>query len=186
MLLDEISEMDTRLQAKLLRALQEREIDRLGGAVAVKVNVRILATTNRELPAEVARGMFREDLFCRPNVVSLRVPPLRERLGDVAALAEFGPQGSLAGTFSGPGSLIGAAAQAAYPDGCQAGIASLVGRRMDDVESDLIIETLSHTLGNRTHAATILGISIRALRNKLHDYAAQGVAVPLPAAGVAA
>ncbi|HET6235954.1 MAG TPA: helix-turn-helix domain-containing protein [Acetobacteraceae bacterium] len=56
---------------------------------------------------------------------------------------------------------------------------------MDDVERDLIIETLSHTLGNRTHAATILGISIRALRNKLHDYGAQGVAVP-PAAGVAA
>ena len=57
---------------------------------------------------------------------------------------------------------------------------------MDDVERDLIIETLSHTLGNRTHAATILGISIRALRNKLHDYAAQGVAVPPPTAGVAA
>jgi DNA-binding NtrC family response regulator len=245
LLLDEISEMDTRLQAKLLRALQEREIDRLGGASAVKVNVRILATTNRELPAEVARGTFREDLFYRLNVVSLRVPPLRERPGDVAALAEYfarryaevnglpyrplsrvallrlaahgwrgnvrelentihravlladgdeidqsavelGPQGSLAGTFRGPGSLIGAAAQAAYPDGRQTGIASLVGRRMDDVERDLIIETLSHTLGNRTHAATILGISIRALRNKLHDYAAQGVAVPPPAAGVAA
>ena len=57
---------------------------------------------------------------------------------------------------------------------------------MDEVERDLIIETLGHTLGNRTHAATILGISIRALRNKLRDYAAQGVAVPPPAAGVAA
>ena len=88
LLLDEISEMDTRLQAKLLRALQEREIDRLGGASAVKVNVRILATTNRELPAEVARGTVREDLYYRLNVVSLRVPPLRERPGDVAALAE--------------------------------------------------------------------------------------------------
>ena len=66
------------------------------------------------------------------------------------------------------------------------GIASLVGRRMEEVERDLIIETLGHTLGNRTHAATILGISIRALRNKLRDYAAQGVAVPPPAAGVAA
>jgi DNA-binding NtrC family response regulator len=65
-------------------------------------------------------------------------------------------------------------------------IASLVGRRMEEVERDLIIETLGHTLGNRTHAATILGISIRALRNKLRDYAAQGVAVPRPAAGVAA
>jgi len=65
------------------------------------------------------------------------------------------------------------------------GIASLVGRKMEEVERDLIIETLGHTLGNRTHAATILGISIRALRNKLRDYAAQGVAVPPPAAGVA-
>ena len=65
------------------------------------------------------------------------------------------------------------------------GIASLVGRRMDEVERDLIIETLGHTLGNRTHAATILGISIRALRNKLRDYAASGVAVPPPAASAA-
>jgi two-component system, response regulator FlrC len=65
------------------------------------------------------------------------------------------------------------------------GVASLVGRRMDDVERDLIIETLGHTLGNRTHAATILGISIRALRNKLRDYTARGVAVPPPAASAA-
>jgi DNA-binding NtrC family response regulator len=70
-------------------------------------------------------------------------------------------------------------------NGQAAGVASLVGRRMDDVERDLIIETLGHTLGNRTHAATILGISIRALRNKLRDYAAQGVAVPPPAMSAA-
>ncbi len=88
LLLDEISEMDVRLQAKLLRALQEREIDRLGGGAPVKVNVRILATTNRDLPAEVQRGTFREDLYFRLNVVSLRIPPLRERPGDIAALAE--------------------------------------------------------------------------------------------------
>jgi DNA-binding NtrC family response regulator len=65
-------------------------------------------------------------------------------------------------------------------------IGALVGRRMDEVERDLILETLGHTLGNRTQAATILGISIRALRNKLRDYAAQGVAVPPPSAGVPA
>jgi DNA-binding NtrC family response regulator len=65
------------------------------------------------------------------------------------------------------------------------GIAGLVGRRVEDVERDLILETLGHTLGNRTHAATILGISIRALRNKLRDYAAQGAAVPPPPGGVA-
>ena len=68
----------------------------------------------------------------------------------------------------------------------EAGIAGLVGRTVEDVERDLILETLTHTLGNRTHAATILGISIRALRNKLRDYAQSGVAVPPPAAGVAA
>ncbi|MGI4950583.1 MAG: helix-turn-helix domain-containing protein, partial [Janthinobacterium lividum] len=62
-------------------------------------------------------------------------------------------------------------------------IGALVGRKMDDVERELIIETLGHTLGNRTHAATILGISIRALRNKLRDYAQSGVAVPAPPGG---
>jgi two-component system, response regulator FlrC len=66
------------------------------------------------------------------------------------------------------------------------GIATLVGRKMVEVERDLIIGTLGHTLGNRTHAATILGISIRALRNKLRDYSAQGVMVPPPGAGVVA
>jgi DNA-binding NtrC family response regulator len=75
---------------------------------------------------------------------------------------------------------------AAAPAAAPPGIAGLVGRRMEEVERDLIVETLTHTLGNRTHAATILGISIRALRNKLRDYSAQGVAVPPPAAGVAA
>ena len=88
LLLDEISEMDIRLQAKLLRALQEREIDRLGGGAPVRVNVRILATTNRDLLAQVQRGAFREDLYFRLNVVSLRIPPLRERPGDIAALAD--------------------------------------------------------------------------------------------------
>ena len=88
LLLDEISEMDVRLQAKLLRALQEREIDRLGGSAPVKVNVRILATTNRELAAEVTKGIFREDLYFRLNVVSVAVPPLRRRPEDIAALSE--------------------------------------------------------------------------------------------------
>jgi len=230
LLLDEISEMDIRLQAKLLRALQEREIDRLGGSAPVKVDVRILATTNRDLPAEVARGRFREDLYFRLNVVSLRVPALRERTADIAALAEhfarryaevnglpFRPLSHAAllrltsHTWRGnvrelentlhravllaEGTEIDLPAIELAPSGIAGdppqrtqgqGIASLVGRRMEEVERDLIIETLGHTLGNRTHAATILGISIRALRNKLRDYAAQGVSVPAPGAGVAA
>ena len=228
LLLDEISEMDIRLQAKLLRALQEREIDRLGGGAPVRVNVRILATTNRDLLAQVQRNAFREDLYFRLNVVSLRIPPLRERPGDIAALADYlarryaevnglpyrplshdaalrlashawrGNVRELENTIHravllADGSAIGIEAielggpssPTAQPAAVGT-VASLVGRRMEEVERDLIIETLGHTLGNRTHAATILGISIRALRNKLRDYAAQGIAVPPPAAGVAA
>jgi two-component system, response regulator FlrC len=226
LLLDEISEMDVRLQAKLLRALQEREIDRLGGSAPVKIDVRILATTNRDLTAEVRKGTFREDLFFRLNVISLRIPPLRERPGDIAALAEhfcrhyagvnglaYRPLATTAmsrlvghqwrgnvrelenvihrAVLLATGPDIAAGDVELTPsDGTRrsgdamqtGGVASLVGRRMDDVERDLIIETLGHTLGNRTHAATILGISIRALRNKLRDYTARGVAVPPPAA----
>jgi DNA-binding NtrC family response regulator len=223
LLLDEISEMDVRLQAKLLRAIQEREIDRLGGAAPVRVNVRILATSNRDLLAECAAGRFREDLYFRLNVVMLRIPPLRERPGDVAALAEHyarhyagvnglpvRPVSELAhrrlashhwrgnvrelentmhrAVLLSTGDEVDAVdlpgeAPAAAP-GTGGGVAGLVGRTVDEVERDLILQTLSHTLGNRTHAATILGISIRALRNKLRDYAAAGVAVTPP--GIAA
>ena len=232
LLLDEISEMDVRLQAKLLRALQEREIDRLGGTAPVRVDVRILATSNRDLPVEVTAGRFREDLYFRLNVVGLRIPPLRERPGDIPALAEHyarhyaevngiphrplsrlvlqrltthgwrGNVRELENTLhravllaTGPEigddaiELAPTSAAAALPSGASP-IGALVGRTMNDVERDLIIETLGHTLGNRTHAATILGISIRALRNKLRDYAQSGVAVPPPAlaspAGLAA
>ena len=233
LLLDEISEMDARLQAKLLRAIQEREIDRLGGSGPVRVDVRILATSNRDLPAEVAAHRFREDLYFRLNVVGLRIPPLRERPGDVAALADHyarhyaevngvaqrpisatarlrlaahpwrgnvrelentmhravllaqGPEIDEAAVELAPQSGSRSAAQAEAP-GAVGGISALVGLTMDQVERDLILQTLSHTLGNRTHAATILGISIRALRNKLRDYSQQGLPVTPPAAGVAA
>jgi len=245
LLLDEISEMDVRLQAKLLRALQEREIDRLGGSGPVRVSVRILATTNRDLAAEVGRGAFREDLYFRLNVVGLRLPPLRERPGDIVTLADhFGRK--YADVNGLPARRLTAAAQqrlrahgwrgnvrelentmhravllargdAIDLDAIELGsapvhapvpgvatavpanparvdvtvaerddpVAPLVGRRMEDVERDLILHTLGHTLGNRTHAATILGISIRALRNKLRDYAAQGAPIPPPPTGIA-
>ena len=227
LLLDEISEMDIRLQAKLLRAVQEREIDRVGGTAPVRIDVRILATTNRDMLAHVAQGRFREDLYFRLNVVSLRVPPLRERPGDIAALAEhfarhYAAVNGLPARPLSPAALARLTACAwrgnarelentlhravllasgdrievdaiEPPSGgapaavaAAHGIGGMVGRRMDDVERDLIIGTLGHTLGNRTHAATILGISIRTLRNKLRDYAGQGVAVPPPANGVAA
>ncbi len=86
-LLDEISEMDFKLQAKLLRVLQEHEVERLGGKVSIKLDIRIIATTNRDLKQEVKEGRFREDLFYRLNIFPLRLPPLRERKGDVEFLA---------------------------------------------------------------------------------------------------
>ena len=225
LLLDEVSEMDVRLQAKLLRAIQEREIDRLGGTSPVRVDVRILATSNRDLAAEAAAGRFRADLFFRLNVVNLVLPPLRARPADIPILAEHYvshyseanglplkhlTQDAVARLVrhDWPGNVRelenlmhravllteGPEIDAAIldlprgqdpvrPSRDGQGITGLVGRRMDDVEQALIIETLHHTLGNRTHAATILGISIRALRNKLRDYTGQGLAVPPPAAG---
>src|SRR5258708_30596530 len=89
LLLDEISEMHPRLQAKLLRAVQEREIDRVGGNQPVKVNIRLLAPSNRNLEEAVAKGEFREDLYFRLNVFNLRMPSLRERPADIHALAEY-------------------------------------------------------------------------------------------------
>lgn len=89
LLLDEISEMAYKLQAKLLRVIQEKEIDRVGGIKPIPVDVRIIATTNRDLWEEVKKGNFREDLFYRINVFPIRIPPLRERQEDIIPLAEF-------------------------------------------------------------------------------------------------
>jgi len=238
LLLDEISEMDGRLQAKLLRAIQEREIDRVGGAKPVKVDIRILATSNRDLVQAVREGTFREDLLYRLNVVNLRLPPLRERPGDVLAMAEFfvrkyaaanGTQERplsaeakrrLAGhrwpgnvrelenamhravlLASGPeieetairlpdGQPFAAAdphARAAQQASFAAETANrgYVGQTVAAMEQQLIIDTLEHCLGNRTHAANILGISIRTLRNKLKEYTEAGVSVPAPQMGAA-
>ncbi len=233
LLLDEISEMDVRLQAKLLRALQEREIDRVGGSSPVRVDARIIATSNRDMGEEVAKGRFRADLLFRLNVITLQIPPLRHRPGDIEELARHYldhfaklnglPARSLSATalkrlrsHDWPGNvrelentmhravllfeepeLGDSCVQVdnhsdiamvepvmASPRGLP--VSSLVGRSMDEVERALILETLGHTLGNRTHAATILGISIRALRNKLKDYTKLGIEVPAPTGGVAA
>lgn len=104
LLLDEISEMDISLQAKLLRVLQEKEVERLGSHRKITLNVRILATTNRKLKQYVQEGRFREDLYFRLNVFPLRIPPLRERVGDILPLAlellnKHGPAGKPVGGF---------------------------------------------------------------------------------------
>ena len=231
LLLDEISEMDVRLQSKLLRALQERVIDRVGGTAPVKVDIRVLATSNRNLVEEVRKGTFREDLYYRLNVVHLRLPALRERPADILALAahfakkyaemngvpvrplsveaqglvranpwrgnvrelentlhravllasgaEIGPDAiltpegdSIAPVSAGPAERAARVAEAATR--------GLVGQTVAQVECDLILDTLDHCLGNRTHPAKILRISIRTLRNKLNEYVDAGLSVAEP------
>ncbi|MCF8508529.1 MAG: sigma-54 dependent transcriptional regulator [Hyphomonadaceae bacterium] len=234
LLLDEISEMDIRLQAKLLRAIQEREIDRVGGSKPVPVNIRIIATSNRILQEAVIRGEFRKDLLYRLNVMNLHIPPLRERPNDLSALADyFVEKYATANGFV--RTLSDAARERIHcaswlgnvrelenamhravilartseisvddlrtPDGRPVQSNALdataeravnaaeiaireatirVGQTVAEVEQDLILQTLDHCLGNRTHAANILGISIRTLRNKLRAYQDAGIEVAAP------
>jgi two-component system response regulator FlrC len=249
LLLDEVSEMHPLLQAKLLRAIQEREVTRIGSNDSVKVDVRILATSNRNLEQSVQKGEFREDLYFRLNVVNIRLPALRERPNDILPLAQFFTdkyadangvekkklskpaeqklssynwRGNIrelentmhrailmsleneveadaihiqdnafsTGHADNPPASAGKDAPASRGDNTSvapaiknpAQVENLVGRTIADVERDMIINTLDHCLGNRTHAANILGISIRTLRNKLSQYKDEGIEVP-PASG---
>ncbi|WP_043347395.1 helix-turn-helix domain-containing protein, partial [Methylobacterium sp. B1] len=201
----------------------------VGGTAPVRVDIRVLATSNRNLAEEVRKGTFREDLLYRLNVVALRLPPLRERPADIIELAThfarkyaavngmpvrpLSPEARTlvlknpwrgnvrelentlhravllaSGDTIGPEAILspdgetfaaeGPAARAAQV--AEAATRGLVGRTVAQVECDLILDTLDHCLGNRTHAARILGISIRTLRNKLNEYVSAGLEVAEP------
>jgi two-component system response regulator FlrC len=211
LLLDEISEMDLRLQAKLLRAIQEKEIDRVGGNHPVKINLRVIATSNRDLKEEVKKGNFREDLLFRLNVIHLQLPPLRNRPEDIKNFAEhfvekfsksnqieqpkispeayaeleaYNWQGNVRelentihravllsnnGVIDETSLLLDSKPRAAKTTNADES-GSMVGQKLEDVEKKLILDTLNFAGGNRTHAAEILGISIRTLRNKIKEY----------------
>ena len=228
-LLDEVSEISPQVQAKLLRVLQERELERVGGNRTIKVDVRVLATTNRNLEQSVDRKEFRQDLYFRLNVVPILVPPLRERLDDVPFLSQqfmkrfarkhgvrvagiadscmralqshswpgnvrelqnvieravilcaegeelqadqlglaSNPVAAPAPSFSAasPAILSESPAAAAPAESGGSEVVSLA-----ELEKQHILRTLKLSDNNRTHAAKKLGISIRTLRNKLHEY----------------
>lgn len=233
-LLDEISEMELTLQAKLLRVLQEREVDRVGGTQPIPVDVRVVATTNRNLDEYVRAGKFRADLYYRLNVIPITLPALRERRSDIKLLVEHFMRQYL-GEKAPPLDAEVLAALQEYPwpgnvrelqnaveraailsrgetpsradfllnnaaASAQLGISSdegsesratesyvplnsqierevvpselqiRPGMTVQEMERSLILETLRSTNNNRTQAAKLLGISIRTLRNKLHEY----------------
>ena len=221
-LLDEISEISPSVQAKLLRVLQEREFERVGGTRTIKVDVRVIATTNRNLEQSVERKEFRQDLFFRLNVVPIHLPPLRERRSDIVPLAEefmrrfSRKHGVHIKGFSDaalaalqahdwPGNVrelqnvVERAVILCGDDGllepAHLGLSTPVQLRSEtrsanpspavpappgpaadghfptlaELERQHILAALQFCKGNRTHAARVLGISIRTLRNKLHE-----------------
>ncbi len=208
LLLDEISEMDYHLQSKLLRVLQEREIDRVGGIVPIPVDFRIIATTNKDIEKQLKDGKFREDLYYRLNVIPFHLPPLRERRDDIPLLANYFiekynrvDKRAVKGlTQEAMTSLIQMSWKGnvrEFENIIERAILMSEGELVDkddlfmtekntrtenacypfmpvvslkEMEKNIIFRTLDHTNDNRTHAAKILGISVRTLRNKLDEY----------------
>lgn len=208
LLLDEISEMNYQLQSKLLRVLQEREIDRVGGIDPVPLNVRFIATTNRNIEEHIKEGKFREDLYYRLNVIPIHLPPLRDRKDDIPLLANHfiqkycqldkRPVKSL--TDEALASLMQMSWKGnvrEFENMVERAILMCRNNQIDEetlymiggnrpaenqsfsfmptvsikeMEKNIIFQALDHTNGNRTHAAEILGISVRTLRNKLNEY----------------
>lgn len=209
LLLDEISEMALPLQAKLLRVLQEREVDRIGGTRPIPVDVRVMATTNRETEKLLREGSFREDLYFRLNVIPFHLPPLRERKDDIPLLARWfvekhsrlekravkgltdeaveglvqmpwkGNVRELENTLA-RAVLLSKGERIEKKDLLQdrqgmegrsgGGLPAFTTVSLKEIEKETIFHALDRTNGNRTHAAEILGISVRTLRNKLNEY----------------
>ncbi len=218
LLLDEISEMAVPLQAKLLRVLQEYEITRVGGRKSMRLDVRVVATTNRDLKKEVSEGRFREDLYYRLNVIPLRIPPLRERTEDIPLLIRHFTEEACERNGKAVKELTKGAMEALAAHDWNGNVRELqntieravlisldepidrehlllfdepvavqatrtvsedvitfqAGHTMREVEKSMILHTLSKVDGNRTHAAKMLGISIRTLRNKINEYREKG------------
>jgi len=205
--LDEIGEISPAIQVKLLRFLQEHEFERVGGTQTLRVDVRVIAATNRNLTEEVTKGRFREDLFYRLNVVSLEMPPLRDRRTDIPALARFfldrytkendkvidgfaNETLELLVAYDWPGNvreLENAVERAVVlatgpilevkhlppnvrPRVTPAGMPMIPGATLGDIERYAILETLKSTGGSTSKAAEILGISVRTIQYRLHQY----------------
>lgn len=210
-LLDEIGEMPPLLQAKLLRVLQENEVDTVGGLRPLPVDVRAIATTNCNLKECVRDGRFREDLYYRLHVIPLSIPPLRDRKGDINLLVnhfcarfgtEDGPSGfsdetlELLQRYDWPGNVrelenvvrraLALSRNPVISPGdlflqldeddseTEPSVEMRAGLSLREMEKEMIRITLQDTGGNRTHAARMLGISLRTLRNKLSEYRSQG------------
>ena len=212
-LLDEITEIELPLQAKLLRVLQERCFEKVGSSSTIEADVRVLATSNRDLLDEVAAGRFRQDLFYRLNVVPIELPPLRSRQQDIPQLVMHFLEGALARVDREPFVIADSAMDllCGHPwpgnvrelenivtrfalltigdtltadqlrpwltdnSGHDASAAtgnngSVVGMRLEEMERQLIEQTLEHYEGHREKTAAALGISVRTLSNKLRSY----------------
>lgn len=207
LLLDEVTEIPLALQAKLLRAIQELEFERVGGTRSVKVNVRIVATSNRSMAEAIESKIFREDLYYRLNVVPIHLPPLRARAEDILPLAQYflrkfcqenhKPLKTLTPkaiqkllAYHWPGNVRELAniiertvvldfdtiidSEHLYLDAPSKPLTPKTGMTLHEMEKQLILETLESQGHNRTKTSSMLGISVRTLRNKLHEYGVMG------------
>lgn len=205
LMLDEVTEIPLVLQAKLLRAIQEQEFERVGGTRPLKVNIRFLATSNRNMQEAIDSKVFREDLFYRLNVVPIHIPPLRERVDDILPLAEYFLKRYCLENRKVPKHFTTAAIQKLQSYSWPGNVRELgniiertvvldfdtaidaehlyiesrptvekstfpVGISLYQMEKKLILETLEVYHRNRSKTAAVLGISVRTLRNKLHEY----------------